>query len=109
MKVRGKNVGRSGKALTEVQLALYERAKKENWFEHIKKQNLCFAIKRNVKGLLDDLRVIFPNNYVGKDKDGDKWVYTIYCGDKEFNEMMHKPLRFENPKTTMKNYLKELK
>lgn len=101
MKVCGKNVGRSGKALTEVQLALYERAKNENWFEDIKKQNLCFAIKRNVKGLLDDLRVIFPNNYVGKDKDGDKWVYTIYCGDKEFNEMMHKPLRFENPKPKM--------
>lgn len=109
MIIRGKNVGRKCKALTEEQLALYDQAKEQGWFEKLEKENVRLAIGRNVAGLLDDLRKIFPDNYVGKEKFGKKWVYTIFRGDKEWNKMMNQPLRFENPKTELKNYLKELR
>lgn len=109
MIIRGKNVGRKCKALTEEQLALYDQAKEQGWFEKLEKENVRLAIGRNVAGLLDDLRKIFPDNYVGKEKIGKQWVYTIFRGDKEWNKMMNQPLRFENPKTVLKNYLNELK
>lgn len=112
MIIRGKNIGRGNncKELTEVQLMMYDRAKKEGWFDKLKEgKNVSLAIGRNVAGLLDDLRMVFPDNYVGKEKIGKQWVYTIYAGDKEWNKMMNQSLRFENPKIVLKNYLKELK
>ena len=86
-----------------------EYAESQGWFKQLETENVSLAIGKNVKGLLDILRGVFPDNYVGKEKIGKQWVYTVYKGDKELMEMLHKPLRFENPKTTMKNYLKELK
>lgn len=110
MIIRGKNVGRKCKALTEEQLALYDQAKEQGWFKTVEQgKDLSLSSDKNVAGLLDDLRKIFPDNYVGKEKRGKVWVYTIYAGDKEWNKMMNQPLRFENPKTALKNYLKELR
>jgi hypothetical protein len=83
-------------------------AKEQGWFEQLEKENVRLAIGKNVGGLLNDLRKIFPDNYVGKEKIGKQWVYTIYKGDKELNRMLHQPLRFDNPMTELKNYMKEL-
>lgn len=111
MIIHGKNLCKTAeKRLTEAQLMLYDRAKKEGWFDQLKEgKNVSLAIGKNVGGLLDDLRKVFYYWYVGKEKRGKVWVYTIYAGDKELNRMLHQPLRFDNPMTELRNYMKELK
>lgn len=62
-----------------------------------------------VNGTLKILRTIFPDNYVGKDSRGDKWIYTIYPGDKETQKFLNEPLKFESPRKELKKYLDELR
>lgn len=110
MIIRGKNVGRKCKALTEEQLALYDQAKEQGWFKTVEQgKDLSLSSDKNVGGLLGDLRAIFPKNYVGKEKRGKVWVYTIYVGDKKLMKELHTPIRFEDPEKELKDYLNELK
>ena len=111
MIIHGKNLCKTAeKSLTEPQLMLYDRAKKEGWFDQLKEgKNVSLTIGKNVGGLLNDIRRVFYYWYVGKEKRGKVWVYTIYAGDKKYNEMLNKPLRFDNPMTELRNYMKELK
>ena len=109
MKIRGKAVGTEHiKGLTERQLQIYDKAKKEGWFDQIKNENVKLSSTKNIKGLLDDIRRIFPDNYVGKEKIDGKCVYTIYTGDKEFNKMINETLIFDNSELSMKGYIEEL-
>ena len=112
MVIRGKAVGTERtKGLTERQLEIYEKAKKEGWFEEVKTDNVVLKVKDgvSVKGLLNDLRKVFPNNYVGKEKSDKCWRYTIYAGDKEFNKMMNETLIFDDAELSMKGCMEELR
>lgn len=111
MIIHGKNLCKTAeKRLTEAQLMLYDRAKKEGWFDQLKEgKNVSLAIGKNVGGLLNDFRKVFYYWYVGKEKSGKVWVYTIYAGDKELMKELHTPIRFEDPEKELMNYLNELK
>ena len=112
MIMRGKSLGTERtKGLTEFQLEIYERAKKEGWFEKVKTENVVLRIKHgvSVKGVLADIRKVFPNNYVGKENSSKGWLYTIYAGDKEYNKMMNETLIFDDAKLSMKGCMEELR
>jgi hypothetical protein len=110
MIIRGRNVGRVGKELTEEQLALADQAKEQGWFDTVYNQgkDLSLSSDENVGGLLGDLRAIFPKNYVGKERKGKQWVYTIYAGDKEMMKEIYSPIRFKDPEKDFMDYLREL-
>lgn len=78
MIIRGKNIGRKVKAPTDFQNVLYEKAKKEGWYEQVAKGELRIATKSYSKKLLEDLRIVFPKTIIGLYKIDGKWVYTIY-------------------------------
>ena len=80
--------------MTKEQLQKY--AVENGIFESLKaNKNVTLTIKSGTKvaGFLKLLREVFPDNYV--DKYG--YTYTIYAGDKKTQEILNKPLQFNNP------------
>ena len=66
---------------------------------------MTFTKGSKLAGVLKALRKLFPDNYVGKEGN----TYTIYAGDKEFNEFMHKPLDFLTPQKAQRMFRESLK
>ena len=57
--------------------------------------------------MLSIIRKVFKDYYVSKENRKDSWKYTIYCGDKETMEFLHKPIKFETPKQEFNRLFKD--
>ena len=84
--------------ITEEGLRNY--ARQQGWFDTVLYESIAFRIDKtkNPSNMLSCLRKVFKDNYVGRDNCGNTFRYIIYTGDKETQEFLNKPIKFETPR-----------